>query len=508
MKPHSSAILLACILTGCMQRPPKEPFHEQLPSSWKAPIPISDQSDAKTFAQVTEYQVFDKTSYQWWELFQNNQLNKLVDDSFGANFSMKAYFARVEEALAAAGISLSDLYPHLTIGIDAERNLVAKSKRLQTKGMNGATITMPPPGSTLPPTFTPIMQKQTGPKFNNDLLINLGFSYEVDLWGKFRMAYDASKERITESQEQYRAAQLNLAANIANNFYRSLYYITKIELINKQLKALKELVSIEDDKFTSGYTRKDQLLTAQSTREIALIDKATAELLHSQADDLLAVLSGLPPELYNGPSESSTLYLPNMPSTIPSTLLLQRPDISALRAEVRARALEVGVAQADIFPSLTLGAGIGFESNKANTLLKWKNHIWNIASSVSYDLFDAGRKASIVNLNKALFRESMAQYQERVLEAIQEVDDALFALQEAKTNLNNEMARNRELQERTSLSHSRFQAGLAPKTEYLEGLVELYQEEQNLSQRKLTYLQASISLLTALGGTWDTKASS
>ena len=499
-----SSILLAGIIVGCMQKIPEASIENPIPKSFKAPLPESTLPSS--MKQVSLYQTFNQTGYQWWELFQNEELNQLIQEAFGENFTMKAYYARFEEAMAQAGISLADLYPHLTLEADAERNRIAKSKRLKMNSMTGGSIAMPPPPPpdmvAPPPTFSPTFQKQLGPKYNSDLLLNLGFSYEVDLWGKFKMAYDASKERVTESQETYRSAQLNLAANLANNYFRSRYYTDEINLIENQIRALKELIFIEQDKFSSGFSRKDPLLTAQSIEEIAQSNKETTLLQRSYLDDVLAVLSGVPPELFTTPSQTYPLHLPDMPTTINSTLLLQRPDIRALQAEVRARALEVGVAQADILPSLTLGAGAGFESNKTNTLLKWKNHIWSLASSLSYDLYDAGRKSSILDQNKALFKESLAQYQERVLEAIQEIDDALYALHEAKTNLQTEKARNLQLKERTSLAQSRYEAGLAAKSEYLQGLVDLLDEEITLSQRRLSYLQASISLLTAIGGKW------
>lgn len=501
MRRSSNFLLCSFLLTGCLARPPQEPHQESLPAAWKAPLVTL----AQPIQEVHSYTTFEKSSLQWWELFKNEQLSQLIQEAYGSNFTLKMYYSRFEEALAAAGISLSDLYPHLTIDALAERNLVAKSKRIQTPVITGGTIAMPPPGSTAPPAFTPLTQKMYGPKFNNDLLLNLGLSYEVDLWGKYKMTYDASKERITESQEQYREAQLNLAGNIAYQFYRSLNYMSQLDLVKKQIKTLQELENIDKDRFQSGYQRKDQFLTSESLKNVALINKETLDLLKAQADDLLAVLAGLPPELYKGPTPPKTLYLPDMPTSIPSYLLLQRPDISALRAEVRARSLEIGVAEADRFPSFNIGAGVGFESNKANSLIKWKNHIWSLLGNMSYDLFDAGRKSSIVDLNKALFKESMNQYQERVLEAIKEVDDALFALNESRTNLATEEERNKELQERANLAKSRFNAGMVSKSEFLLQLVELLDEEQTLNQKKLTYFQSAISFLTAIGGSWEQK---
>lgn len=504
MKPHYASLLLACIAAGCYPKTPGIPEINNMPTKWKAPL--STASNDVSHLDITQDQLFNTSNFRWWEVYNNHDLNKLTQEALTSNFSLKSYFARIEVACAQSGIALSDLYPHITVEASAERARIAKSKRLNTPVVTGIKGSYPNPFPLIfpppVPTMAPKIQNKSGPHFNNDLNIGMLFSYEIDLWGKYNMAYDASKERITESQEDYRSARLSLCANIADYFFRTLYYTSKLTLIDQRLEALKQLLNIASDSFTQGLDSEDPLMSAKTRFDAAIIEKDTLLQQRAQVENQLAVFAGMPPEEFSPPTYPLSFQPPALPKEISSTLLLNRPDILALRSEVKARALEVGVAKADQFPSLTLGAGMGYESTKADTLFKWKNHIWSLASSLSYDLFDAGKKSSAIEQNKALFKEVLFQYQNRILEALKEVEDALFSLQESQKNLEIQKQRYLQTMEKKNLAQARYTSGLAPKSQYLEAYIDLLFEEQNYKERQLSYLQASIALYTALGGNW------
>ena len=503
MKSHHIVgfLVLSC-LVSCTRDHKEKEIASTLPTSWKAPLP--NENESLTTPQVAEETLFTKKCYRWWEVYKNDDLNKLIDNAFSGNFTLKAYFNRIEQVLADSGIVLSDLYPQITAYADAERNRIPKSARVKTTSMTGGTIV---PGIT--PTIQPTFATAKGPSYSNTLNLGLELSYEVDLWGKLSMRYAASKERISESQEDYLAARLSLSASISDYFFRALYYTTQIQLEDKKLNALSELISIEKDRFLSGLVSEDSLLSYEQSREETIAQRENLILLRTETENRLAYLSGILPERFSLPSYAFTFHEPEVPHQISSQVLLNRPDVSALYSSIQASALEVEASEADLlpslvigpnFPSLIMGPAVGFRSDKANTLTKWKNHIWSLGASLTYDVFDGGRKKSQVNLNKAIFLENLNTYQDRVLLAIKEIEDSLSSLHEARVTLKNQKNRFWESKEASLLSHSRFIGGLSSKIEYLNSLIDVCTKEEALHQKELAYIQSSISLYSAIGG--------
>lgn len=515
-------VLLVCLLIpsllSCTRKHDEKVISCTLPTSWKASLP--EENATLSSDSLPKETIFAKTCVRWWEVYKNDDLNRLMETAFSGNFGLQTYFHRVEEVLADSGIVLADLYPQIVAFGSAERDRLPKSKRTKSTNMTGGSVELSPaspqPITPLPAqtaTFVPSFTTTKGPKYHNDLRLGLQLSYEVDLWGKLSMHYAASKERLTESQEDYLAARLSLSADISDSFFRALYYTTQIQLEDVKLKALLELIGIERDRVRTGLASEDALLNYEQSKDETLSQKENLLRLRTQAENRLAYLAGMTPETFSPPSYGFSFHTPELPSHISSKVLLHRPDIASLSASVQASALDIESAQADIlpsliigpnFPSLIVGPGIGYESNKANTLTKWKNHIWSLGASVSYDLFDGGRKTSQVHKNKALFLENLNHYQDRVLQAIKETEDALYALHESNITLKNQKNRWKEAQNSSFLSQSRFERGFASKIEYLQSVIDVCTKEEDVHQRELVYIQSSIQLFTAIGGVIET----
>ena len=206
--------ILIPIMLSCTRKHDEKEISCALPTSWKASLP--EENATLTSDSLPKETIFAKTCVRWWEVYKNDDLNRLMESAFSGNFGLQTYFHRVEEVLADSGIVLADLYPQIVAFGSAERDRLPKSKRTQSSTMTGGSVELSPvstqpllPGPAQTATFIPSFTSTKSPKYHNDMRLGLQLSYELDLWGKLSSRYAASKERIAESQEDYLAARLS-----------------------------------------------------------------------------------------------------------------------------------------------------------------------------------------------------------------------------------------------------------------------------------------------------------
>jgi NodT family efflux transporter outer membrane factor (OMF) lipoprotein len=197
---------------------------------------------------------------------------------------------------------------------------------------------------------------------------------------------------------------------------------------------------------------------------------------------------------------------PSVPVGIPSELLRRRPDIRKAEAQIHGATARIGVATADLFPKLSLSASFGFQSNLSSPLMKWASNLWSFGPSASWQIFDAGKIGANIELQKALTEESFITYQQTVLTALQEVENALIASakeQEHRSKLIEEVAADRKA---VDLSTQLYTQG---ETDFLNVLVaqrSLYVSEDALVQSTCNVSTDLVAIYKALGGGWDSTA--
>lgn len=265
-------------------------------------------------------------------------------------------------------------------------------------------------------------------------LLQGGFdaSWELDLWGRVRRQLEAREADAEAAAATLRQVQLAIDAELTRAYFELRSAQRQSQLLQQQLDAARDAAALLDARFRGGLIDEDAPV-AQGTRVAAL--QAQAPLLEDQAaraENRIALLCGERPGTLGTLLAPVALTdteppLPDLALGLPSALARRRPDIAAAEARLHAATAEIGVAVADLYPRISLGAGLGFETTAADRLGEWSTRQWSIGPSLSLPIFDRGRRRATIALREAQQQEAAIAFHQTVLQAWHEVDDAIAA---------------------------------------------------------------------------------
>jgi outer membrane protein, multidrug efflux system len=432
---------------------PRAPEQEALPAHYSNQAPAAE------------------TPQRWWHAFNAPQLNLLVEEALGRNFSLQESWARLRQAQAMAVKSGAALFPDLSLEAGASYGRQGTSA--------GNTITDP------------------AEHYN----LGLASRYELDLWGRIRSGRRADLLSASASREDLNAAAISLAANVVTRWIGVQSQRMQIELLKQQLKANLTLLELVELRFRKSLASaldvfQQRQVVAQSRALLPLVEQSERQLLNE-----LAVLLGRTP--FALPHiDVETLEIPaDVPATgIPAQMLEMRPDIRSAMLRLQSADWEVAAARADRLPNISLTARATYQSDELSLL--FDNWLLNLAGNLTAPLLDGRSRSAEVERQRAVVAEKLAAYRGLVLNAIREVEDALVGeakLREhiAELQIQLEAARN-ALNE----ARSRYRSGLNDYLPVLTQIFSVQNLERTLIQRKADLLVARVDLYRALGGTW------
>jgi NodT family efflux transporter outer membrane factor (OMF) lipoprotein len=415
---------------------------------------------------------------QWWALFRSPELDRLVTRAIAANPNLDAARAALRQAHELAAAQWTSFLPVVTANASAQR----------AKNANSAVAT---PVNTLSPYYS----LYTG---------QLNVSYAPDVFGATRRTVEAARAQEEATRFQLEAVYLTLASNVV---------VTAIQAasLREQVAATRRLLALQHA-LTEKTRGQRRLGTASEldilTQEAA--EAATAQTLPplqkqaAQAQDALAALLGrVPADQPEASLRLADLTLPaDLPVSLPSKLVEQRPDIRQAEANLHAATAQVGIAIANMLPQISLSADIGTSALHTGELFAPGFGFWTLGTSATQTIFDAGALLHKRRAADAAMQQAAAQYRATVIGAFQNVADALRALQTdadaLKSSADSEVAAQR------SFELARRQFGLGTVSE-----VTMMAAEQNYRQATLALVQAQASryadtagLFEALGGGW------
>ncbi|MGE5476893.1 MAG: efflux transporter outer membrane subunit [Bacteroidales bacterium] len=453
--------LLALTLAACSQVPELEVPQMALPDAYgsEAPATLSAPSE-------------------WWTLFASPELDRLEQAALAANHDLKAAIARIEQAEAQLRIAGAPELPTVTAGLDAASKMThgsTSSSGVRT-GSKSATT-------------------------NRSFQGSLSVSYEVDFWGKTSAAILAAESSLRASRFDRDTVALTLTADVATAWLKALALADRVAVARRNLDLARETLDLAEKQAQFG--KKSQLDAAQQRATVASIEARlpALEMQYQQAVNALAILTGLAPSQVR--LETATLAglpAPVVRSGLPSELLRRRPDIAKAEAALAAANANIGVARAQLYPSLTLTADGGYASPYLISLLDAHNTFWSLGGKLAATLFDNGKLRGTVALNEAKLRESAESYQGTILIALKEVEDQLAAV---RWLAGQEDAQNRAVaaaREAQRLSAVRYREGAEEYLTVLEAQRTLLEAEDSAVQVRLSRLSASVGLVKALGG--------
>jgi len=474
----SSLFILSVTLTACAVGPdflrPSAPkvsnyTHGSLPQQ-TASIPNVKGAEAQHFDPAA------KISADWWKLYASEPLNKLINQALTANPDLKAAEASLKEAQENVYAAEGAFLPSFNLNETPTR-----------EKFSPASFGLPGKSSI----FT---------IYNT----NVSVSYGLDIFGGSRREVEALQAQAEYQQFQLQAARISLTANVATTYIQQASLQEQIRETENIIKLEKEQLTILQNQFNLGAIPKTAVLSQQTT--LAQVEATLPGLRKSLTvqQHQLAVLTGhFPDELADDESGLDTLYLPtDLPLTIPSDLVSQRPDIRESEALLHAASAQIGVATANMLPQLNITGSYGSSALKTSDIFTKSNEVWNIAGGLTQPLFHGGtlfheRRAAV-----DAFKVAAAQYQGTVLKSFQNVADVLRALQyDAETLVAQNQAAD-AAKNSLDLARSQFKEGAISYLTLLDSERQYEQTDLSLIQAQAARYADTAALFQALGGGW------
>jgi NodT family efflux transporter outer membrane factor (OMF) lipoprotein len=414
---------------------------------------------------------------EWWELFKSPALDKLVKRAFAANPTLPAAEAALRQAYEMVYAQQGFFYPNLTGGFNASRNKTA---------------------ATLSPATA------NGLLFYDLYSAQLNVSYTPDVFGGNRRQVESLKAQAAMQRYQLEAAYLTLATNVVSAAIteaslRGQIAATK-EMIDENAKALKIL----RDQFRLGYAMRIDVAAQEAA--LAQVEAALPPLekAFEQNRDLLRVLVGnLPNEDVAETFDLGSLHLPEeLPVSVPSKLVDQRPDIRAAEEAVRSANAEVGVAIANRLPSFSITGSYGNQATQWGQLFTPGGVFWTLVGGATQPLFDGGTLLHRERAADEALMQAAYQYRDTVLAAYQNVADTLHAVLSDADALKADLAAERAAKVTLDLTHAQMQVGYINYLTLIQAEVAYQTALVALVQAEAGRFTDTVALFQALGGGW------
>ncbi len=460
------------LLTGCAVGPdyqqPTVPesvdFKEASASTWKKAQPRDDISKGN-----------------WYAVFHDQKLNELEAEAQKSNQTLRAAIARVSEARASARQAESDFFPSLDFSGTGSR---------QRTSPNNGQVSSQSAGKTSPHTF------------NSATVTPFDLSYEVDLWGRVRRAFEASGALAQASLADYENVLLTLKADVATNYFALRTADSQIDVQERTIKSFQEALDLTNSRFKGGISTQLDVEQAAATLASAQAQLASFRQSRAQLEHTLAVLMGRPPASFSLPSHPLDAEPLTIPPGLPSDLLERRPDIAAAERRVAAQNAEIGVAIGAYFPVLRLTGQTGFDSGDLGLLFNWESRIWSYGPSIQFPIFEGGRISANIKQQRAAYEENVANYRQTVLVAFQDVEDSLSSMHYLAQQADAENHAFDSYKKALELTNVRFTSGLVSYFDVIQAQGLALNSEQLTVQLAGNRMAATVRLIKALGGGW------
>jgi NodT family efflux transporter outer membrane factor (OMF) lipoprotein len=414
----------------------------------------------------------------WWRLFNSSKLDAVIREALANNPSLQAAQASLRQGQDNLRAGYGVFYPQVDAGFDAARQKFSAARLVGGSSANSTIFNL----------FT----------------LSATVSYALDIFGGERRAVEGLQAQVDFQRYMVLGTYLTLSGNIVNTVIARAAYGEEIKAAEQTIVLEKEQVRITELQAQAGTVPYSSVLSLRS--QLAATEATLPPLRQklNQADHLLATLAGHAPAEWTSPQIGmADLSLPaDLPITLPSQLVRQRPDILAAEALLHGASAEIGVATAALYPSFTLNGSYGVENTSFNDLFKNTSSIWSLGANITAPLFHGGTLQSRRSAAIEGYNQSLANYRQTVLGALAQVADTLRVLEHDAEAL---QARSQGLgaaQEALRIVQANYQAGIANYLQVLIADNQYYQARIGYLQAQAQQFQDSVALFVALGGGW------
>jgi multidrug efflux system outer membrane protein len=452
--------LLPLLINGCAVGPDFKPSPPNVPASWAGATNTAAASLTTAPANLTA----------WWKKFNDPTLVSLIDEALQTNLTLQLAQSRLRQARASRGIVAGPLWPSVTANGGYSRSAIG----------------------TAPATDT--------------FLAGLDAAWELDIFGGTRRNIESAEANIQAARDNIHDTQVTIAAEIALDYIQLRGFQEQIAIADDNLKSEQRTAGLTRQRLSAGFVSALDVANAEAqvattASAIPVLETSARQMIYA-----LSVLLARPPaDLVGQLSQAGPVPLtpPDVPVGLPSDLLKRRPDIREAEAQWHAANAQIGVAKAELFPQFSLTGNINYQSDLVRTLFAGPSRLWAFGPSVSWPILQGGAIEANVHLQKELTDQASIAYRQTVLQALEDVENALVAFArewEHRKALNEAVVQNRRA---VDLSMQLYTQGNTDFLSVLDAQRSLYISETALSQSKESISTDLVALYKALGGGWE-----
>jgi NodT family efflux transporter outer membrane factor (OMF) lipoprotein len=413
----------------------------------------------------------------WWEIYQDPQLDKLEQQVAVSNQTLKASYEQYMQARAAIQVARAQYFPTVQAGPSATRERQSQNR----------------------PLYVP------GSKTNyNDLFLQGQVSWEPDLWGNIRRQVELQRATAQATAADLANVDLSLRSELATDYFELRGLDTQQRLLDNTVQQFEQYLELTRTRFTGGVATDSDVALAQTQLDQTRAQAIDVGVARAQYEHAIATLTGVPASNFSLGPAPLDLPLPQVPVGLPSQLLERRPDVAAAERRANAANAQIGIAIAAYYPTINITGTGGFESKNAGTLIQGPSSLWSLGGSAVELLFDAGRRHALTEEARDAYEQNVANYRQTVLQAFQEVEDNLSGLRILNTESVAQQRAVDSAQRSLLISTNRYKGGVTTYLEVITAQTTQLSNERTAADITTREFAASVQLVKALGGGWDT----
>lgn len=434
---------------------------------------IRPQVETAEKFRLSEMEAESIANLQWWELLQDETLQQLIRQALQENKDLKRAIASIEEFEARSHMALMDFAPNMDITGNAP-----------AFGTLGGFLR---PGFATPFNY-----------FGQTTL-----NWELDIWGRIRRSNEAARAELMAREENRRAIILTLISAVAQSYFDLLQFDIQLEIAHRALASWEESVAISKAQLQGGIISRLDLDQFEAERANAASRVAELERRMVQKENELSVLLGRNPiSIARGRLLTEQAIPPEVPAGLPSELLERRPDILQAEQALAAATARIGVAQAARFPKLSITGFLGIASPALSNLLLSGSEFGVGGLGLAGPLLNAQSLGFEQRAAEAQAKQALAQYEQTILIAFKEVEDALVAIRTVNEQIKAQQQQVKALRSALHVADLRYLGGITSYVDVLLAKRTLFDAEFSLSATRRLHLVSIVQLYNALGGGW------
>lgn len=418
----------------------------------------------------------------WWELFNDPQLNALEAQVVISNQNIAVAEAQYRQALALVQAARAGYFP--TVGVNGS---ATRSRTPFTSGgSSGSSRTSSSAGAV------------------NNFLVSGNASWELDIWGKVRRTVEANEASAQASAADLASIRLSAQTALAQDYFQLCALDAQKKLFAATVSAYQRFLDLTKNRYAGGVSSKADVLQADTQLKTTQAQAIALGVQRAQLEHAIAMLIGKSASVFSIPETPLSLTPPTIPVSVPSVLLERRPDIAAAERLAAAANAQIGVAEAAYYPNISLTATGGFEGSQLSNWLIWPNRLWSIGAAAAETVFDAGLRSAQTAQARAAYDASVASYRQAVLTGFQEVEDNLAALRLLEEEAMAQDEAVKSARQSLQVSINQYKAGTISALNIITVQTIALNDEQTAVGIAGQRMTASVLLISALGGGWDT----